>query len=158
MIFTIFFIFFVVLALFFSIKIAVSDFRRRIIPDIYLFGLLFIGLIIVENFTWICSIQNGIFTGATTYLITCGLGWLFDKLKKTDLTSIGFGDIKLLSVCGIWLGSYGLAISLIIACVLAGIWAKKHHQQYVPLAPFLLSGAIIALIILFVFPKPFLMV
>ncbi len=78
------------------------------------------------------------------------MGLIFDwKIKsknKNAISPIGMGDVKLISIGGMWLGATGLSVALIIACIGGMIWSKKNKQRYIPFAPFFLIGAILALI------------
>lgn len=135
-------------ALFLSVQISIADFRRRIIPDVYLFPLMLIGLLVISFFPWISTISDSVITAAVGYGIGISVGFIFEKLshKKNQSSPIGLGDIKLIATGGIWLGSTGLAIAIVISCLLGIIWGLKHKQKYIPFAPFFLTGGILALI------------
>ena len=150
-------IFYLFLALLFtgalacSIAISIADFRRRIIPDAYLVPLFLIGLLIVNIApVWICGPRTAAIGAATGYALGVGVGYVFDVIRRRhnpDADSpIGMGDIKLLATGGLWLGPNGLAVALVLSCVFGGIWAKLKRQQFIPFAPFFISGAILALI------------
>ena len=132
-------------------RMSVADFRRRIIPDAYLFPLFLMGLVTVTFFPhWFCGIQNAVIGATLGYVLGAGIGYVFDwigRKKNADAeVPIGMGDIKLLAVGGLWLGTNGLAIALIAACILGGIWGTVKHQRFIPFAPFFVIGAILALI------------
>lgn len=143
----IFFIILLALAAFFSIKISIADFRRRIIPDAYLFPLMLIGLILVSFYSFPITIQHAVIGAVFGYSIALVTGIAFEKIKKSDNAPIGMGDIKLMSVGGLWLGTNGLAIALIVACIIAIIWAKRKQQKFIPFAPFFLFGGFLSFII-----------
>jgi len=136
-------------ALFCVWRISVADFRRRIIPDAYLFPLLLIGLIIVYFFPWICGPTESVVGAVTGYALAGIIGLLFEHYGKDKTnTPIGMGDIKLLSVAGLWLGTTGLAIALIFSCVFGGIWAYNKKQKFIPFAPFLFMGGFLSFFII----------
>ena len=143
----IFFIILLVLAAFLSIKISIADFHRRIIPDAYLFPLTLIGLILISFFSFPICIQTATIGATFGYLVASITGIAFEKIKKTDQSPIGMGDIKLMGVGGIWLGTNGLAIALIIACIIGMIWAKYTQQKFIPFAPFFIFGGFLSFII-----------
>ena len=134
-------------------RISVADFRRRIIPDAYLFPLFLMGLLTVAFFPhWFCSFQNGAMGAVLGYTLGAGVGFVFDwvgrrKDPKSDIP-IGMGDIKLLATGGLWLGTNGLAIALIVACMLGGMWGIYKKQRFIPFAPFFMIGTILALILM----------
>ncbi len=146
----IFFILLITAALTLSTLISVTDFRRRIIPDAYLFPLMLIGLILVTFYRFPISIANAVIGASFGYALATIVGFLFDsnmrKQNKNADIPIGMGDIKLIGVGGIWLGTNGLAIALIIACILGAIWSRTNKQRFIPFAPFFLLGGFLSLI------------
>ncbi len=146
----IFFIILLVIAAILSILISVTDFRRRIIPDAYLFPLMLIGLTLIAFYSFPITLQSAVIGGAFGYLMSAIIGAVFDyKLTKQNpdaCAPIGMGDIKLLGVGGMWLGTNGLAIALIIACILGTLWAKNKNQKYIPFAPFFFIGGFLSFI------------
>lgn len=148
----IFFILLLILAICCTVVISASDFRHRIIPDVYLFPLLLIGLILTTFYSFPHSIQTGVIGAIFGYLTALIIGLIFDRVlrrhgnaKKTD-SPIGLGDIKLIGVGGLWLGIDGLSIALIIACITGGLWAYYRRQKFIPFAPFFILGGILSLI------------
>lgn len=133
-----------------AVMMSVTDWRRRIIPDVYLFPFMLIGLVVACYFPWVVGIGESVIAGTFGYLMAMLIGFLFTKTKigkkNTDYAPIGMGDVKLLAAGGIWLGTTGLAVAIIIACVSGGIWGLRKKQKYIPFAPFFFVGAIIALI------------
>lgn len=151
-----FYIFFYVLlagALWCAYQISVADFRRRIIPDVYLWPLMIIGFVLINFFPWVVTVSDAIIGAAFGYVISLLIGYLFEKRaqkKSGDKYEIpiGLGDVKLLAVAGVWLGTRGLAIALVFAYAFAFVWARRRNQKFVPFAPFMILGGILALIIM----------
>ena len=123
-----------------------ADFRRRIIPDAYLFPLLLIGLVVTQFFPWPVTPSDGAIAAVAGYTLTSLIGLIFEKIHPSQTPPIGMGDIKLISVAGIWLGSVGLAGALALACILGMIWGATKKQKYIPFGPFLIIGGILSLI------------
>jgi len=147
----IFFIILLVAAVACLWQISVADWRRRIIPDAYLWPLLLIGLIIVNwSPFWIVGPRLAAASAAIGYTLAAGVGFVFDYLRRKKNpdadTPIGMGDIKLIAVGGLWLGPTGLYLALIMACILGIAWGKWRHQKYIPFAPFFAIGGFLALI------------
>ena len=146
----IFFIILLALAAFFAIKISIADFRRRIIPDAYLFPLMLIGLILISFYSFPINIRDAVIGATFGYLMALITGIAFEKIatnNKLSHSPIGMGDIKLMGIGGLWLGLNGLGIALIIACIIGTIWAKNKKQKYIPFAPFFLFGGFLSFII-----------
>ncbi len=149
MIFYIFFIILLIIALWCSIKISISDFRHRIIPDAYLFPLLLCGLCLGVFYHFPIDIASGAIGGIFGYTLSSTVGFAFDTIIRRHNPDapqpIGMGDIKLIGVGGIWLGINGLAFALIIACLSAAIWARAKKQKFIPFGPFFLLGGFLSL-------------
>ncbi|MCL2537948.1 MAG: A24 family peptidase [Alphaproteobacteria bacterium] len=138
-----------------AVAMSIRDFRERIIPDVFLFPFMLIGLILVgvlDGLPWILGgISESIIAGTIGY----GLGTIinfafikfYKKSKKSEFDPIGMGDIKLLAAGGIWLGVTGLSIALISACILGGIWGLRKRQKFIPFAPFFFMGGIITIVL-----------
>lgn len=132
-------------------QISLADWRRRIIPDAFLFPLLISGLIVTTFFqSWPHDIRGAVIGAAFGYALAVMVGFVFDyalRRKKTDsIPPIGMGDIKLIATGGIWLGLSGLAWALVVACILGAGWGYKKKQKYIPFAPFFVIGGILSFI------------
>ena len=147
MIFDIFFYLLITMAIVLAVMISLADLRRRIIPDAYLFPLMLIGLILTTFYSFPTDISNAVIGATFGYIMATIIGILFDKLhknKNTPYPPIGMGDIKLIGVGGLWLGTNGLGLALIFACLIGAIWARFNHQKYIPFAPFFLIGGFLS--------------
>jgi leader peptidase (prepilin peptidase)/N-methyltransferase len=112
--------------------ITVEDARRRVIPDIWLWPLLLAGLYVFGGY------EENIVAAIAGYALGFALMW---ALKKKD--ALGYGDVKLLSVAGLWLGINGLSVAVVSACLIGIAWGLARKQRYVPFAPFLFLGTAI---------------
>lgn len=149
MIYYTFFSFVLVGAIFCAVRMAANDLKRRIIPDVYLFPFLFAGLLTTTFFPWPITISDSVVGGAMGYCLGLIVGFIFDKIKPNQkYPPIGMGDIKLLGAGGIWFGTMGLSLAMIISCVLAYLWNRKQKERYIPFAPFFLMGGFLSLIII----------
>lgn len=149
MIYYLFFSLVLIGAIFCAVRMATADFKRRIIPDVYLFPFLFAGLLTSVFFPWPITISDAVIGGAMGYCLGLIVGFVFEKIKPNQkYPPIGMGDIKLLGAGGIWFGTLGLSIAMIISCILAYIWNWKRHDKYIPFAPFFLIGGFLSLIII----------
>lgn len=149
MIYYIFFSCVLIGAIFCAIRMATADFQRRIIPDVYLFPFLFAGLLTTTFFPWPITASDSVIGGAMGYCLGLIVGFIFEKIKKDQkYPPIGMGDIKLLGAGGVWLGTMGLSIAMVLSCVLAGLWNVRRHEKYIPFAPFFLISGFLSLIII----------
>ena len=150
MFFNIFFIVLIVWALICATLISITDFRRRIIPDAYLFPLMLVGILLIAFYNWPTTAQDAAIGATFGYLMSAFVGFVFDwHIRKKDANAtppIGMGDIKLITVGGIWLGTGGIGMALVVACITGAIWARIKHQHFIPFAPFFIFGGFLALI------------
>ena len=139
-----------VVALWCAWHISVADWRRRIIPDPYLFPLIFIGFLVVTCVPWVCGPRDAAIGAAFGYLLSVIVGFVFDWVRRRrdpDAPSpIGMGDIKLMGVGGLWLGASGLAYALVLTCIAGGLWGMLRKQKFIPFAPFFIASGILTLI------------
>jgi leader peptidase (prepilin peptidase)/N-methyltransferase len=136
-----------VIALYCAGMIVYWDLKKRLIPDVFLFPLLLIGLLLCDRFFWIPGgVGHAIAAGVLGYAAGFLLNIFFKAVRRSDAghDPIGMGDIKLLAAGGIWLGATGLSTALIIACLAGALWAWVRKQRFVPFAPFFFAGAAVA--------------
>ncbi|MBD5389390.1 prepilin peptidase [bacterium] len=133
-----------------AVQMARTDWRRRIIPDVYLFPCLLIGLLWVTFVPGPVSVPDAVLGAAMGYALTLGVGYVFARLTRgagrPAPAPIGLGDVKLMATGGVWLGVTGLAVATVIACVVGMIWGRRRRVRYVPLATFMVPAAFITLI------------
>lgn len=123
---------------------AVTDLKKRIIPD----------------WTWLAILLTGL---ASAFLLPApvlyeriagcllpGLCLLFLAMKYSG---VGGGDIKLTAAMGFAFGLNTLAAILLLALLPACIYAKATKQRSVPLAVFLCVGAFSFAVVVFVFSR-----
>ncbi|MCL6561289.1 MAG: A24 family peptidase [Firmicutes bacterium] len=110
---------------------AVTDFRKRIIPDWTWIAIILIGAASAFQLpypTLFERIAGFLLPGISLFLLAMKYG------------GVGGGDIKLTAAMGFCFGLYSLAAILFFALVPACIYAKATKQKSVPLAVFLGSG------------------
>ena len=112
---------------------AVSDYRKRIIPDWTWIAVLLIG-----------GVSASLFNTPYISLLERILGLLLPGVSLLLLAvkygGVGGGDIKLTAAMGFCFGLCGLAVILFFALLPACIYAKATKQKSVPLAVFLCVG------------------
>jgi leader peptidase (prepilin peptidase)/N-methyltransferase len=110
---------------------AITDFRKRIIPDWTWIAILLIGgtsAFLLPYPTLLERIAGFLLPGISLFLLAMKYG------------GVGGGDIKLTAAMGFCFGLYSLAAILFFALVPACIYAKVTKQKSVPLAVFLGIG------------------
>ena len=112
---------------------AVTDFRKRIIPDWTWIAVLLIGGVsaFLFNTPYIPLLER------ILGLLLPGVTLLFLAVKYGG---VGGGDIKLTAAMGFCFGLCGLVAILFFALLPACIYAKAAKQKSVPLAVFLCVG------------------
>jgi len=109
--------------------IAWRDIKSRTIPDAWLWPLLLGGIYLYGG------VSENVVAAICGYAL--GFALMAATMKKEAL---GFGDVELLAVTGLWLGIGGLAAALVSAAALGIAWGLAKKQRFVPLAPFLFLG------------------
>ncbi|WP_236932684.1 prepilin peptidase [Geosporobacter ferrireducens] len=123
---------------------AVTDLKKRIIPDWTWLAILLIGL--VSAFLLPAPALYERIAGC----LLPGLCLLFLAMKYGG---VGGGDIKLTAAMGFAFGLNTLAAILLLALLPACIYAKAAKQRSVPLAVFLCVGAFSFAVVVFVFSR-----
>lgn len=131
------------------IALAIIDLNTQLLPDDITLPLLWLGLLVnMDNgFT---DIHSAIIGAVAGYLSLWLIYWGFKII--TGKEGMGYGDFKLLSAIGAWLGWNMLPLvilssSLVGASVGIGliIAAKLKKNIPIPFGPYLVGGALIAL-------------
>ncbi len=132
------------------IALTVIDLDHQILPDIIIYLLLWLGLLI--------SLKP-IFADSTAAIIGASLAysalWLFIKLFKliTGKVGMGHGDFKLFAVFGAWMGwqllPFIILCSSLTGTIIGSIFLftqKKHRDTPIPFGPYLAIAGWIALL------------
>lgn len=128
--------------------LSLVDLDAMIIPD---------GCLIVSALIWalaapFCGVTWGgalraLGAGLTYGGAVLALSLVMDRLLGKE--SLGGGDVKLLAVCGLYLGFAGTLFALMLACVLGLLLAlamKKRAGQAFPFGPALAAAAAVMLL------------
>lgn len=94
------------------ITLAMIDFKCHLLPDVITLPLLWLGLVI-NSFSYFTSLENALWGAVLGYGILWFVYWFYKIIRKID--GLGFGDFKLLSAIGAWLGVNFLLPTLLIA-------------------------------------------
>ena len=142
-----------VTALFFTwalIALTLIDLKEQLLPDNITLPLLWLG-IFISLFDVFTDLQSSVIGAIAGYLILWSVFHLFKLITKKD--GMGFGDFKLLSALGAWIGFTYLPQIILISSVvgsIAGIsmliLGKTKKQQPIPFGPYLAIAGWIALL------------
>lgn len=126
------------------------DAETMLLPDPLTLPLIWLGLLVNLPGTF-TSLHSAVLGAIAGYLILWLVYWLF-KLA-TGKEGMGYGDFKLLSAIGAWLGWQMLPLVLLLASGIGAIWGlllmtRGKHKKGQPMAfgPYLAGSAIFALL------------
>ena len=122
------------------------DAKTKQLPDEWSYSLLWIGLLLNINSTFV-PLPQAVIGAASAYMFLYGINWLAEAILKKQ--GMGNGDFKLLAALGAWFGWLALPYIVLIGS-LAGIigWAigllfgKKAEGGRIPFGPFLALGGV----------------
>lgn len=123
------------------IAIAGIDYDKMIIPDEIVLPVLWLGLLLNLNNTFV-SIDQSIYGCVLGYLILWGFYWLFKLITGKD--GMGYGDFKLVACLGAWLGANMLFAVIVgsafLGAILGGaymIFKNKETGKQIPFGPYI---------------------
>lgn len=126
------------------------DYDTQLLPDDLTFPLLWAGLLVNLNATFV-PLQDAVIGAAAGYLVLWAVYWLF-KLA-TGKEGMGYGDFKLLAALGAWLGWQMLPAIVLLSSVVGAVvgiclilFAKHRRENPIPFGPYLAAAGMIALL------------
>ncbi|MBD8529153.1 MULTISPECIES: A24 family peptidase [unclassified Massilia] len=125
------------------------DVDTQLLPDDLTFPLLWAGLLINLNGTFV-PLHDAVIGAVAGYLVLWAVYWLF-KLA-TGKEGMGYGDFKLLAALGAWLGWAMLPTIILLSSVVGAlvgisliVFAKRGRDKPIPFGPYLAAAGMIAL-------------
>lgn len=132
------------------ICLTLIDFDHMLLPDQIVIPLLWLGLLINLDNTFV-SINDAVIGAAVGYMSLFSVFWLFKLL--TGKEGMGHGDFKLFALFGAWIGWQLLPILILMASVVGAVvgislMVFKNHQreQAIPFGPYLAVAGWITLL------------
>ena len=126
------------------------DYDTKLLPDDLTLPLLWAGLLINVNGTFV-PLQDAVIGAAAGYLVLWGVYWLFKLV--TGKEGMGYGDFKLLAALGAWMGWAMLPTIVLLSSVVGAIvgislivFAKRGRDNPIPFGPYLAAAGLIALL------------
>lgn len=123
------------------------DFKTKTIPRFVHPLILLVGCI---GFSGEWLVKQAIPGALTLGILMAVSGWLIRMITGQD-QAIGLGDVKLITVCGFYLGWDAGLTGLMIGLLLSILWSRTRHlkrNEVFAFAPFLCSGFMIAVMLL----------
>ncbi|MEW6759516.1 MAG: A24 family peptidase [Pseudomonadota bacterium] len=138
------------LFLFLLIAMTFIDIDTQLLPDDLTYPLLWAGLLVNVNGTFV-PLQDAVIGAAAGYLVLWSVYWLFKLV--TGKEGMGYGDFKLLAALGAWLGWAMLPTIILLSSVVGAIvgislivFAKRGRDKPIPFGPYLAAAGLIALL------------
>ena len=132
------------------ISLTMIDFDHMLLPDQITLPLLWLGLLININGTFV-PLSDAVIGAAAGYMSLYSIFWLFKAI--TGKEGMGYGDFKLFAVFGAWVGWQLLPLLILMASVVGAIigialMLFKNHQreQGIPFGPYLAVAGWITLL------------
>lgn len=123
------------------ICLTLIDFDHMLLPDQIVMPLLWLGLLVNVNDTFV-PLSDAVIGAAVGYMSLFSVFWLFKLL--TGKEGMGHGDFKLFALFGAWIGWQLLPILILMASVVGAVvgislMLLKNHQreQAIPFGPYL---------------------
>jgi leader peptidase (prepilin peptidase)/N-methyltransferase len=132
------------------IALTFIDADTRLLPDDLTFPLLWLGLLINLNGTFV-TLSDAVIGAAAGYLVLWLVYWAF-KLA-TGKEGMGYGDFKLLAALGAWMGWKMLLPIILLSSVVGAIvgiclivFTRRGRDNPIPFGPYLAAAGLISLV------------
>lgn len=132
------------------IALTLIDIKKQLLPDSITLPLLWFG-IFLGLFDVFTDLKSSVIGAIAGYLILWSVFHLFKLLTRKD--GMGYGDFKLLSALGAWVGFAYLPQIIIVSSLVGSIsgismliLGKTKKQQPIPFGPYLAMAGWIALL------------
>ena len=134
---------------FMLISMTFIDFDTQLLPDDLTYPLLWLGLIVNIDGTFV-PLRDAVIGAAAGYLALWSVYWLFKLV--TGKEGMGYGDFKLLAALGAWLGWTMLPTIILLSSVVGAVvgislmlFQGRERNNPIPFGPYLAGGGLIAL-------------
>jgi leader peptidase (prepilin peptidase)/N-methyltransferase len=132
------------------IALTFIDADTQLLPDDLTLSLLWLGLLVNLNATFV-PLHEAVIGAAAGYLVLWSIYWLFKLL--TGKEGMGYGDFKLLAALGAWLGWKMLPVIILLSSLVGAVvgialivLAKRGRDIPIPFGPYLAAAGMIALV------------
>ena len=132
------------------LAICLIDAEHQIVPDMLVFPLLWLGLLL-NSFEVFTTLPQAVWGAALGYASLWSVFWIFKLITGKD--GMGHGDFKLLAVLGAWGGVAILPLTIVLSSLLGAIVGlsllglrRAQTSTPIPFAPYLAIAGWIALL------------
>lgn len=140
---------FVLILVWSLVALSFIDFDHKLLPDKLVYPMLWLGLL-VNSQNMLTDIHSALYGAVAGYLVL----WLVYQAFKllTNKEGMGFGDFKLLSLLGAWLGWQMLPLIILLSSLVGAVVGilgililGRDRQVPIPFGPYLSVAGLIAL-------------
>lgn len=131
------------------IALAFIDLDTTLLPDDLTLPLIWLGLLFNLGGHF-ASLSDAVIGAVAGYLVLWAVYWGFKLLTGKD--GMGYGDFKLLSAIGAWLGWQLLPVTILLSSVVGAavgialvVLVKHDRRMPIPFGPYLAGGGLVAL-------------
>ena len=131
------------------LALTVIDYDTQLLPDSITLPLIWAGLILNLGSTY-ASLHDAVLGAIFGYLSLWAVYWLFKIM--TGKEGMGYGDFKLLSALGAWMGWQMLPLIIVLSSMVGAavgialiVAIKRGRDIPIPFGPYLAGGGLIAL-------------
>jgi leader peptidase (prepilin peptidase)/N-methyltransferase len=135
------------LLLYTLIALTFIDFDTQLLPDDLTYPLLWAGLLLNVNATYV-SLHSAVIGAAAGYLALWSIYWAYKLLRKRE--GMGYGDFKLLAALGAWLGWTMLPAIVLMASLVGSVVGialmvlnRRGLDYQIPFGPYLAAAGLI---------------
>ena len=128
-------------------SLRLSRFDTQLLPDDLTYPLLWAGLLLNLNATYV-SLHSAVIGAAAGYLSLWSIYWAYKLLRKRE--GMGYGDFKLLAALGAWLGWAMLPAIILMASLVGSVVGialmllnRRGLDYQIPFGPYLAAAGLI---------------
>jgi leader peptidase (prepilin peptidase)/N-methyltransferase len=132
------------------ISLTLIDFDHMILPDQIVMPILWLGILININGTFV-PLEQSIIGAVAGYMSLFSVFWIFKLI--TGKEGMGYGDFKLFALFGAWFGWQLLPLMILMASAVGAIvgisliiFKQYNRQQAIPFGPYLAIAGWICLL------------
>jgi leader peptidase (prepilin peptidase)/N-methyltransferase len=135
---------------YFLLAMTMIDFDTQFLPDDLTYPLLWLGLLLNLNATFV-PLREAVIGAAAGYMALWSVNALYKLVRKTD--GMGNGDFKLLAALGAWMGWSMLPTIILLSSAVGAVvgislivFGKNGRETRIPFGPYLAGAGLLAML------------